>query len=121
MRRFSIGFPLAVGVSIIAWWAFVFATGQVPELQGAPVQLAFHVVAELLTAGMLIAGGIGLLRHRPWGRAVDLVGLGMLLYTAVGSPGYFAQNGQWPLVGVFAVVAAGTLVALVAAVRANDA
>lgn len=120
MRRFSIVFPLAVGVSIIAWWVLVFATGQVPELAAAPIQLAFHVVAELLTAGALIAGGIGLLRRRPWGRAVDLVGLGMLLYTAIGSPGYFAQTGQWLLVGVFAIVAAGTLVALVAAVRAKE-
>jgi hypothetical protein len=121
MRRFSIGFPLVVGVSIVAWWAMVFATGQVPELAAAPIQLAFHVAAELITAAVLIAGGVGLLRRLPWGRAVDLVGLGMLLYTAIGSPGYFAQTGQWPLVGVFALIAAGTVCALVAELRAKDA
>jgi hypothetical protein len=26
----------------------------------------------------------------------------MLLYTAIASPGYFAQLGQWPFVGMFA-------------------
>jgi heme/copper-type cytochrome/quinol oxidase subunit 4 len=36
MRRFSIGFALAVGAGIIAWWIVVFATGQVPEMAGAP-------------------------------------------------------------------------------------
>jgi hypothetical protein len=120
MRRYSIGFALAVGASIIAWWTVVFATGQVPELTGAPVQLAFHVAAEILTAVVLIAAGAGLALRRPWGRAASLVGLGMLLYTAVGSPGYFAQTGRWPMVALFAGVAAGAAPAIWWAVRARE-
>jgi hypothetical protein len=120
MRRYPIGFALAVGMSIIAWWAVVFATGQVPEMAGAPVQLAFHVAAEIATALVLIAAGAGMALRRAWGRTVCLVGLGMLLYTVVGSPGAFAQTGQWPILVVFAVVGVGAAVALWCVVRTTD-
>ena len=120
MRRYSIGFALAIRASIIAWWVVVFATGQVPEMAGAPVQLAFHVAAELLTALLLIRAGVGMLARSRWARDEYLVGLGMLLYTVVSSPGYFAQTGQWPLVGIFAAVGAGTVGALIAAANTRD-
>jgi hypothetical protein len=38
----------------------------------------------------------------------------------VGSPGYFAQAGQWPMVGIFGAVGVGTAAALVAAARTHD-
>jgi hypothetical protein len=28
----------------------------------------------------------------------------MLLYSAINSPGYFAQSGRWPVVGMFAIL-----------------
>jgi hypothetical protein len=121
MRRYSIGFALGVGASILVWWAVSLATGQVPESAAEPVRLAFHVAAEVLTALTLLAAGAGLLMRRRWARTVYLVGLGMLLYTAVGSPGYFAQMGQWPLVGMFAAVLAGAAAALWWVARSRDA
>jgi hypothetical protein len=120
VRRYSIGFALAVGVSIVVWWVTVFVTGQVPEMANAPVQLAFHVTAELLAAVLLIRAGVGMLARSRWARDEYLVGLGMLLYTVVGSPGYFAQAGQWPMVGIFGAVGVGTAAALVAAARTHD-
>lgn len=120
MRRYSIGFAFAVGVGILVWWLTVFVTGQVPEMAGAPVELAFHVTAELLTSVLLIRAGVGMLARSRWARDEYLVGLGMLLYTVIGSPGYFAQTGQWPLVGIFAAVGVGTVAALVGSARTPD-
>ena len=87
-------------------WGFFLAAGLVPELQTEPIRIAFHLAAEFATAACLLAGGIGLLRGKPWGRPVALFAAGMLAYTAVVSPGYFAQQGQAPLVGMFAVLLA---------------
>jgi hypothetical protein len=33
-----------------------------------------------------------------------MVANGLLIYTVIVSPGYFAQSGQWPLVGMFALL-----------------
>jgi hypothetical protein len=48
----------------------------------------------------------GLLRGKAWAVKSFLVFGGMLLYSVIVSPGYFAQQGQWIFVGMFAVLLA---------------
>ena len=110
--RFVGWYSLAVGVLMFAQWGFFLASGQVPEIESEPLRIAFHLAAEGATALALIASGAGLLRGLGWGRAASYVSLGMLIYTAVVSPGYFAQQGQWPIVAMFALLLAVTLVSL---------
>lgn len=38
---------------------------------------------------------------------VLLLGLGMVMYSEIVSPGYFAQRGQWAFVAMFAVLLLG--------------
>jgi len=103
---------LVVGSLMLAQWGFLLATGQVPELQAEPFRIAFHLAGEAATAIALIVSGAALLRRLKWGRPVSFVSLGMLIYTAIVSPGYFAQQGQWPLVAMFAVLLILALVSL---------
>lgn len=77
-----------------------------PEVQSEPVRLAFHLAAEFATALGLLAAGTGLLRGKAWARKGYLVFAGMLLYSVIVSPGYFAQQGQWIFVGMFAILLA---------------
>jgi hypothetical protein len=100
--KFAAWFCLLVGVLMIAQWGFFLFSNQVPELRTEPVAVSFHLAAEGATAAALIAAGVGLLRGKPWARTTALVALGMLLYTVIVSPGYFAQQGAWPLVLMFA-------------------
>lgn len=95
---------LAIGLLMVGQWVFFLLSGQVPELKTEPRAIRFHLAAEFLTAGALVAAGLGLLLGAGWGRSLYLVAAGMLLYTLVNSPGYFAQRGQWALVGMFAVL-----------------
>jgi len=104
--KFSAWYSIAVGLLMIGQWGFFLAAGLVPELQTEPIRISFHLAAEFAAAACLLAGGIGLLRDRTWGRPVALFAAGMLAYTALVSPGYFAQQGQIPLVGMFAVLLA---------------
>jgi len=93
--RFSGWYGIAVGSMMLAQWAVFLATGNVPELQTELLRIAFHLVGEFTTAVGLIVSGIALLKGKPWAAGVYLVAAGMLLYTVVVSPGYFAQQGQW--------------------------
>ncbi len=97
---------------MLGQWAFFIAAGQVPELQTEPVRLAFHLAAEAVTALTLIVAGAALLRRRSWAPMLGLAANGMLMYTVIVSPGYFAQNGQWPLVGMFGVLLVLALVSI---------
>ncbi len=105
-------YAIAVGILMAAQWIFFLATDSVPEVQTEPIRLAFHLAAEFLTAASLVVAGRAVLQSKAWGRTFLLAALGMLVYTVIVSPGYFAQQGQWPLVGMFAVLLVLALVSI---------
>jgi hypothetical protein len=110
---FAAVFALVVGAGMIGQWLFSLATGQVPELKTEPLRIRFHLAAEFATAIALLVAGIALLTGQPWARWFYLLAIGMLLYTAIVSPGHFAQKGQWAFVGMFAAILLLALVSLV--------
>ena len=110
--RFAAGYGIVVGFLILAQWAFFLAAGAVPEVRTAPWSIGFHLAAELVLALALLAGGWATWRSRKWGAQLLLVALGMAIYSEIASPGYFAQQGTWMLVGMFAVLLTGALVSV---------
>jgi hypothetical protein len=101
---FSAVFAIVVGAGMIGMWTFLYVSRQIPELETEPLRIGFHIAAEMATGIALIIGGLGLLTDRTWGEPVALVSLGMLLYTVIISPGYYAQKGVWSFVGMFAII-----------------
>ncbi len=110
---FAAVFAIVVGVGMFGQWGFSLVTRQVPELRTEPYRIAFHLAGEFATAAALIVGGLGLLAGAVWAVPVYLLAVGMLLYTAIVSPGYFAQKGQWPMVAMFAAILALAVVSIV--------
>lgn len=82
----------------------MYLTDQIPELKTEPYRIAFHITGELLTAVLLIMAGVAVLTSLSWALPVYLVAIGMLIYTVIVSPGYFAQKRQWAWVVMFAVL-----------------
>ena len=115
--RFAGWYGVVVGLLMAGQWGFFLATGNVPELKTAPIELAFHLAAEFVTAVALFVSSAALLRRARWARATYAVASGMLIYSVIVSPGYFAQQGQWPLVLMFAVLLLLTLTSLVGLAR----
>lgn len=111
--KFPAWYGILVGVLMIAQWAISILSGDVPEFQNAPWEIAFHLAAEMSTALMLLIGGIASLKSISWAKQVLLLGMGMVIYSEIVSPGYFAQLGQWPFVAMFAVLLVGAIIAFV--------
>jgi hypothetical protein len=97
-------FFILVALLIIAQWSVSLVMGGVPEVRTEPIRLAFHLAAEFFTALSLLVSGIALVQGKVWGRGLGLFAAGMLAYTVIVSPGYFAQHGQWLLLGMFIIV-----------------
>lgn len=109
--KFPAWYGIVVGVLMIGQWTFSILAGSVPEFQSAPWEIAFHLAAEMSTAIMLIAGGVAALRSIGWGKQVLLLGLGMVIYSEIVSPGYFAQLDQWTFVVMFSILLFGATIA----------
>lgn len=106
-------FAILVGIGMIAMWAGSYYTRQISELESEPVRIKFHLAAEFITAFSLITAGIGLLAQQGWAVSAYLIAAGMLLYTVIVSPGYFAQKRQWGYVVMFGVILLLALASLV--------
>jgi hypothetical protein len=113
---FASAFALVIGAGMIGQWLFFLATDQVPELRTEPLRIRFHLAAEFVTAIALLIGGVALLTGQAWGAWFYPLAMGMLLYTVIVSPGYFAEKGQWAVVAMFAVVLLLALISIVLAV-----
>jgi len=109
---FAAIFAIVVGVGMIGLWTFLYLSKQIPELETEPLRIGFHIAAEIATAIALIIGGLGLLTDQTWGSSAILVALGMLLYTVIVSPGYYAQKRVWAFVGMFALLFVLALVSI---------
>ncbi len=113
-------FQLVVGLSIAGLWATLVMAGQVPEIDQGRVDIWFHLAAELLTAGLLVAAGVAVLRRSSRGRLLAAVALGALAYTTLNSPGYYAESGDWALVSLFALLFTATIAAICGFVASSE-
>ncbi len=102
--KYSAWFFISVGLLMVAQWGFFLSVGAVSELQSEPIRISLHLLGEFVTAIFLIVSGIALRQKKAWAKPAALFAAGMLTYTVIVSPGYFAQQGQWPLVGMFALL-----------------
>lgn len=110
---FAGAFAIVVGLGMVGQWALSLTKGRVPELETEPIRIGFHLAAEFATALALLVSGIGLLAGCAWSRYAYLVAVGMLLYTVIVSPGYFAQQGNWAMPALFTLILVLALVSLV--------
>jgi hypothetical protein len=111
-------FAILTGLLMLVQWSIPLARGTVhgPEAgayaRRGPVEMGFHYVAEFLTATALVISGLALLLGWAWAHPLFLVAMGMLIYTVINSPGFFAQQRQWPMVAMFALLLLLALVSL---------
>ena len=96
-------YSVIVGIAMIGMWIVFHVTDSIPEIRIEPIRVTLHITAEMVTASALIIGGVGLLANRKWGFRAYLLSMGMLLYTLIQSPGYFAQKGEVAFVGMFVI------------------
>jgi len=104
---------IAIGVLIAAMWAHALAHGAWQRADSSHAEMALHLVAEYAAAAWLVVAGAVFLFV---GRAATpflAAGIGMLLYTAVVSPGYFLGRREWAPVVMFAAIIALTITAAV--------
>jgi hypothetical protein len=97
-------FSLGSGVGILGFWGAVVARGRGREVAAGRREIAFHVAAELVTGAVLIAGGVAILADAKSRESVVMstLGLGLLLYSLIQSPGHYIVEKDRRMVATFA-------------------
>jgi hypothetical protein len=111
MTTAVVWYAIGVGALMVVWWGMEVRAGALRRPDRTPAEIGLYLTAELLTAALLVVGGIVLLVQGSV--LVALVALGMLLYTVIQSPGYFLARRELAFVAMFAVLVALTLAAVI--------
>ena len=104
LRRTAAIYAIIVGIAMIGVWSRDLLTGQVSELSTEPIAIILTIVAEYLTAIVLIISGFGLIKKRSWGFKAFLLSIGFLLYSVMSAAGYFGQKGESVMLGMMVVI-----------------
>ncbi len=104
-------YAIVVGVFMIGFWGMLVATGKA-ELKERPWDMRYHLTAEFATAALLIISGSGSFLRIGETTILAPLALGMLLYSVINSPGFYAGQRNWPMVAMFGVLTVLTLLAL---------
>ena len=109
-RNIVATYSLIIGILMAGMWTVFIITGQVPEIATQTAAITLHLIAEFATSILLIIAGISLIKRKRMGYNLNLIGLGMLFYTLIVSPGYYIQNQEPLFVGMFALLLILTLI-----------
>ena len=105
MRKVTAMFCVIIGTAMIGLWGMLLGTGNVPELETEPFAIAFHLLAEIATAVILLVSGYGIFAGRKWSSKLFPLSMGALFYTVINSAGFYAQSGDFAMVIMFAFIA----------------
>ena len=83
---------IAVGILMTVWWTASLRRGVLRRHDRSRSEMTLHILAEALTAILLVASGLTLLVIGDGAIPVATLALGMLLYTVIVSPGYFVAR-----------------------------
>lgn len=106
-------FAIVIGLGMAVFWALALAKKKVPEVKTEPIRISAHIIGECITSIVLVSGGIALLLDTEWAKSLYLVASGMLVYTVIVSPGYYAQQRNWAVVGMFTIILILLIISLV--------
>jgi hypothetical protein len=118
--KFAATYSMLVGISMIGLWATLFFSNEIPEINSTPIAVSMHIAAEMATAILLIFSSIGLLLKKIWGLQMYMFSMGMLVYTQIQSPGYYAEKGEWAFVVMFAITISISLIFVILSLLKRD-
>jgi hypothetical protein len=113
IKKIASVYSIIIGIAMICMWLIFIVTNQIPEIKSEPITITYHLIAEFLTAILLLIGGYGLFTKKVWGFHLYLISMGMLLYTVIVSAGYYANLGDMIMIGMFSIFQLLTLIFIV--------
>lgn len=102
-------YSIFIGISVIAMWIMILLTETPPE---GKTELSFHIFSEFLMALLCLVSGILLLRNKPISRLLNILGLGMVIYSVINAAGYYGEKSETPMMIMFIVLLILTIIAI---------
>lgn len=75
-------------------------------------ELSFHLFSEFLMALLCLVSGFLLLKNKPISKLLNVLGLGMVIYSVLNAAGYYGEKNEIPIMIMFIVLLILTSIAI---------
>lgn len=103
-------YSIFIGIAVITVWSLILLTQNPTE---GKTELTFHLLSEFIMAVLCIFSGILLLGNKPIGKFLNILALGMVIYSVLNAAGYYGENNEFQMMIIFIVLLLLTSVAVV--------
>ena len=107
-------YSIAAGTSVLLMWTILLSFQHLPE---GNIELTFHLASEFLMAVMCITGGFLLLNQKPAAKTVNMLALGLLMYSVLNAAGYYGERSEFSMVAMFSILTVLTAMAIALTLR----
>jgi hypothetical protein len=102
-------YSIFIGISVLAMWTMILLTETPPE---GKTELSFHLTSEFLMALLCLVSGLLMLKNKPASKLLNIMGLGMVIYSVLNAAGYYGEKNETPMMIMFIVLFILTSVAI---------
>lgn len=102
-------YSIFIGISVLAMWTMILLTETPPE---GKTELSFHLTSEFLMALLCLVSGLLMIKNKPASRLLNILGLGMVIYSVLNAAGYYGEKNETPMMIMFIVLFILTSVAI---------
>jgi len=108
-RKIVAYYSIFLGVAVISMWLMILLKQEVPE---GKIEMSFHLLSEFLMALFCLISGFMLITHHRTGRLLNILGLGMVLYSVLNAAGYYGERDHTTIMLMFILLSLLTAFAL---------
>lgn len=82
-------------------WIMILLNQDISE---GKIELSFHLFSEFLMALLSLLSGILLLKNKLFAKSMNILGLGMVIYSILNAAGYYGERSEYSMLIMFLIL-----------------
>ena len=91
-------YSIIIGIAVMSLWIMILKNQRIPE---GKTEILFHLFSEYLMAFICVISGLLLLVKSWMAKPLNLLGLGMVIYSVLNAAGYYGQRSDATMMFLF--------------------
>jgi len=108
-RKIVSYYSIFVGISVISMWTIILLKQEVPE---GKIEMSYHLFSEFLMAVLCVVSGVLFLLNIRIAKLLNILALGMVIYSVLNAAGYYGEKGDIPMLVMFTILFLITAIAV---------
>jgi hypothetical protein len=100
-RRIVSYYSIFVGLAVILMWTVILLRQEIPE---GKIEMFYHLFSEFLMAILCVVSGILFLFNYKIAKLLNILGLGMVIYSVLNAAGYYSERENVPMILMFTIL-----------------